>query len=190
MATALSSWIPSIASHEEESSDGNGTRWRLFDLLGRFRTASLVTRALTGELRARPMIVGLLDEPSEELGFLADRAAEVVAEIDADAQVTATFQDARHHVCWSGRAEIEHERYRVLRAWRPDMSAWFPEGPEDPRVVLIIVRPAWAEYWSAAVAASARRVIARATGTDPPVRGTARHGLVRFEVMPRDPTAW
>jgi general stress protein 26 len=168
-------------------------RHRLFELLRRFRSGSLVTRTAEGQMHARPMSVATLDDSAEELGFLVLADSDVAAEVTADPSVTVVFQDTRHHVCWSGRAEIERERYRVVHAWQPDVGAWFPEGPEDPRLVLLVVRGARAEYWSSSIVAGTLRALERAAGTggprEPKPESPTRHGVVDFE-LDTSPSGW
>jgi general stress protein 26 len=157
-------------------------RTRLFDLTRRFRTGSLVTRSPEGLVRARPMTLALLDASTEELGFLTSIDSDVLRDTAAEPMVGIVFQDARHHVAWSGRAYVDHERYRVTRAWQPELSRWFPDGPDDPRVVLLVVRAIRAEYWSASVVSGALRALGAAVASHDAVElEPARHGVVLFE---------
>lgn len=167
---------------EDEERLGDRRRHRLFELTGRFRAGNLVTRTTDGLLRSRPMTLVLLDAATEELGFLTSIDSEVAKDLASDPMVSVVFQDARHHVAWSGRAYVDQERYRVTRAWQPELSRWFPEGPEDPNVVLLVVRAIRAEYWSASVVTGALRALgvgASSMLTDVEEAPT-RHGVVVF----------
>jgi general stress protein 26 len=159
-------------------------RSRLFDLAARFHVGDLVTRAPDGILHARPMTVALLDPSAEELGFLSVVGADVVHEVSLDPTALVTFQNRRHHVVFSGRAHVDHERYRVARCWTADLEPYFPEGPDDPHLVLLVVRAIRAEYWSASALGVALQALGAAPSTvvrrgeDDP----RRHGVVTFEV--------
>ncbi|MFO0683952.1 MAG: pyridoxamine 5'-phosphate oxidase family protein [Sandaracinus sp.] len=168
----------------DDARDAWTQRVRLYDLLHRFRAGVLVTRARDGGASARPMLVASVDESSDELGFLTSEHAACVEEIEADARATVVFQDARHQLTWAGRARIERERYRILRAWRPELAAWVSSA-EDPELVLVIVRPQIARYWSTrpAVASAAVRALEwTGAATKPSSRHASTHyGEVRFE---------
>jgi len=166
---------------DEEEQLATRRRSRLFDLTRRFRVGNLVTRSPEGLVRARPMTLAMLDSSSEELGFLTTIDADVVHAAAADPMVAIVFQDSRHHVAWSGRAYVDHERYRIAHAWQPELSRWFPDGPDDPRIVLFVVRAIRAEYWSASVVSGALRALGANVSThgDSELEPT-RHGVVLF----------
>jgi len=167
---------------EDEERLSERCRHRLFELTGRFHAGNLVTHTADGLLQSRPMTLALLDAATEELGFLTLVDAEVAKDVANDPMVSVVFQDARHHVAWSGRAYVDHERYRVARAWQPELSRWFPEGPEDPHVVLLVVRAIRAEYWSASVVTGALRALGVATSAmlTEAEEAPTRHGVVVF----------
>jgi general stress protein 26 len=176
---------PATFGHVNERDDdeavASSRRGRLFDLTSRFRAGNLVTRSADGLLRARPMTVALLDASSEEIGFLTSSDAAVVQDVAQDPMVNVVFQDGRHHVAWSGRAQIDSERYRIARAWQPELARWFPDGPDDPRLVMLVVRAIRAEYWSASVVARAWRALGGANGTPTDAElDPMRHGVVLF----------
>lgn len=159
-------------------------RVRLYDLLRRFRSGVLVTRARDGGTSARPMLVAWLEESSDELGFLVTERAGCIAEIEADPRATVIFQDARHQLTWTGRARIVRERYRILRAWRPELAEWVSSA-EEPDLVLVVVHPEIARYWQSrpAVASAAARALewTGAAARPPRAHGATRYGEVRFE---------
>ncbi len=169
----------------DEVRDAWAQRARLYDLLRRFRAGVLVTRARDGGTSARPMLVASIDETSDELGFLATADAPCVEELDADPRTMAIFQDARHHLTWSGRARIVRERYRILRAWRRELEQWLPSADEAD-LVLIVVCPELARFWSGrpAVASAAARALDWTSHGPRRVLGATRYGEVRFELDP------
>lgn len=48
-----------------------------------------------------------------------------------------------HH----GRGEGQGERAKVAELWKEPFRVWYPGGKDDPRLVLIAVRPQEGEYW-------------------------------------------
>ena len=47
----------------------------------------------------------------------------------------------------SGGGQLVRDRREIDRLWNAMVKAWFPQGPEDPRVVLVRVELDHAEYW-------------------------------------------
>jgi len=48
-----------------------------------------------------------------------------------------------------GKAELVDDQVRKEAYFSPFVKAWFPDGVEDPRLILIKVTPEEAEYWDA-----------------------------------------
>ena len=70
----------------------------------------------------------------------------------------------------TGKAHIEDDRALRSAAWRKTDAVWWPGGPDDPNVCVLVVEPLTAELWdgpaSAAVAAY-ELAKARTTGAEP-----------------------
>jgi general stress protein 26 len=47
----------------------------------------------------------------------------------------------------SGTAQLVHDRNKIKELWKPVLKAWFPDGPDQPDVVLLKVKMTKAEYW-------------------------------------------
>jgi general stress protein 26/DNA-binding winged helix-turn-helix (wHTH) protein len=120
-------------------------RERLDELISRFDTAMLITVSLEGQPRARPMAI--LEHGADGSLCFATRADdEKRDEILQVPDVAVTMQDGGHYLSISGRAKL-------VTAPRPapdlplSVRPWFPEGSDDPRFVLIVVDPDYAEFW-------------------------------------------
>ncbi|MEO6579108.1 MAG: pyridoxamine 5'-phosphate oxidase family protein [Candidatus Limnocylindria bacterium] len=111
----------------------------------------MTTHALGGALHGRPMSNNGEVEYDGDSWFFAFGDSRKVREIEADAHVELAFIDTPNGT-WinvEGEAEIvrgEVERKRDL--WLDDLDRWFPEGPEDPNVVLIKVRARHIDAWA------------------------------------------
>ena len=46
-----------------------------------------------------------------------------------------------------GSAKIVTDRKKIDELWNPFVKVWFPEGKDDPELVLIKIAPHSAEYW-------------------------------------------
>ena len=130
------------------------TRAHFDELVASFETAMLVTRTRQGALRARPLTVAGLEEGS--LYFSTSLEAPKVQEIEADAHVVVTFQDAKRYASVSGTARLSRDRSLVERLWKDTWKVWFPKGKDDPTLAILIVRPTAAEYWDQSGASGLR----------------------------------
>lgn len=115
-------------------------------LLAEFETAMLVTRAQSGELRSRPMIIADL-EGDAELWFLTSIASGKIDEIAEESQVNVALAGPRAFVSISGVASVVGDPHLREKLWKESYRVWFPEGKDDPELTLIRVVPDTVEYW-------------------------------------------
>jgi general stress protein 26 len=153
---------------------GQAKTEHLKDLLESFDTAMLITHH--GEkLHARPMqVVGV--EGASTLWFVTSDRSPKAAEL-RDGRVSVTLQSKGRYVALSGTAELVHDRAKVDALWSASWMVWFPDGKEDPSLVLIRVEVADAELWDNAGSRGLRYAV------------NAVRGLLRHEVPPEVPGA-
>lgn len=118
----------------------------LYELLKDFSTAMLASRTLDNSLHARPMAVAEL-RPDAEAYFVTDARSPKVAEIEAHPDVLVTFQSSSEFATLYGTASVVRNRAEVDRLWKEPWRVWFPEGKDDPNLVLINVKPRSGEFW-------------------------------------------
>jgi len=119
---------------------------KLEDIMSSFDEAMLVTRDDSGAPRARPMRV-VKRGPHGDLWFATASDSPKMDELDADPRVAVTLQSGGAFVSLTGTARIVRDRGRIDEVWSAPMKAWFPEGKDDPNLVLLQVRANLAEYW-------------------------------------------
>ena len=120
---------------------------KLYELLRHFSTAMLVTHDRAGSLRARPMALVEV-ESSCRLWFITSDETAKTHEIEKNTQVLVVCQDKEIcHLSINGHAHLEKDRSHLDRIWRESFRVWFPEGKDDPSIVLIAVDPLDGEYW-------------------------------------------
>jgi general stress protein 26 len=120
---------------------------KLVELLKQFSTAMLITHEEGHRLRARPMAIADIDEDGT-IWFLSAEDTEKVHEIIHDTHVHLALQkDHAIYLSINGHATLVHDRAKVDEIWKESYKVWFPEGKDDPSIVLISVRPEDAEYW-------------------------------------------
>ena len=133
---------------------GESERQHLKDLLESFDTAMLITRHGERE-HARPMAIASV-EGENTLWFATLQDAPKSDEIRQDAHASATLQSSGRYVALSGTASLVDDRARIHELWRPTWKAWFPNGKDDPNLVLIRLSVKNAEFWDNAGAKGIR----------------------------------
>lgn len=121
------------------------------ELIKDIDVAMLVTETGDGSLRSRPMVTQATDFDGD-LWFFTDHDSAKVLEIQADRHVNVSYADPRSQkfISVSGIAELSTDRQKIKEIWNPYAKAWFPDGPDDPRLALLRVHPTSAEYWDSA----------------------------------------
>lgn len=122
------------------------TREQLIDLLEDFSTGMLVTRALNGDLRSRPMQLARSDDDGT-LYFAASSESAKADEIHAQPEVNVVFQGDSQYLSISGKAKLLDDRALIDELYAADWKIWFPEGKDDPQLRILEVEPRRGEYW-------------------------------------------
>ena len=110
------------------------------------RLAMLTTRDPFGTLISRPMALQEV-EFDGDLWFFAERNSRKVQHITANPQVNVSTSGSSSWVSLTGHAVVVDDLEKKRQLWNAVVEAWFPDGPEDPDVVLLRVDAASAEYW-------------------------------------------
>jgi general stress protein 26 len=119
---------------------------KLNELLKKFRFAMLTTRAQDGTLTAHPLTVQET-EFDGDLWFVISRQASAVQHIRLDPTVGVSFSTSDSWLSLAGTAHVIEDDAKLKEQWNAGLKAWFPEGPEDPDVVLLKVDTHSGEYW-------------------------------------------
>ena len=121
---------------------------RFAECLDEFDNAMLVTER-DDELRARPMAIADRTDRGR-LWFFTSADSGKLDELDDNPNVAAAMQSERRYLSISGRAKIHRDRARIDDLWSEIQRVWYPEGKDDPRLVLLELEPTYAEYWDTA----------------------------------------
>jgi len=122
-----------------------GTR-KVAELLKEERIAVFTTTAPDGTLMSRPMAMQEV-EFDGDLWFFAARDSRKVTHVTAHPQVNVATVGSGSWVSLTGTASVVDDLAKKKDLWNAVVEAWFPNGPEDPEVVLLRVDAASAEYW-------------------------------------------
>lgn len=155
---------------------------KLHGLLSDFSTVMLITMVGPDGCHARPMAVALVDD-NADLWLFTSRDSEKVREIETDSRVQIHGQNGwKNCVVLTGRATVVADRDLIREIWEPSFEAWFPEGAEDPNIVLIHVTNEQAEYWDNTGTNQFRYIYqslkALVNGTTPAIKEGEQHGNV------------
>jgi len=141
--------------------------WQIIEKVG----VCMLTTRIKGGLRARPL-EARPDRDLDRLLFVTDVHSAKHDEIECWPEVGLVFIDHadKAYLSISARARIVNDPELRAAAWRNNDAVWWPGGPNDPNVCVLVVEPAIAELWdgpSSAAVVAHEFAKARATGTEP-----------------------
>jgi len=121
---------------------------KIRDLIKGIRIAMLTTVEEDGGLRSRPMATQK-EEFDGELWFFTSDETPKVGEIRKDRRVNLSYADPddNRYVSLSGTARVVRDKEKARELWNPALKAWFPQGVDEPDLVLLNVQVEKAEYW-------------------------------------------
>lgn len=115
------------------------------------KVAMLTTVEAGGILHARPMAAQ--QTPFDgDLWFFTGKDTATVHDVERDDRVNVTYAatDDGRWVSVFGLAEVTRDKQKAQDLWDPIYKPWFPNGLDDPDLVLLKVNVAQAEYWDTA----------------------------------------
>lgn len=123
---------------------------KLADVMKHVEFCMMTTVAMTGRLHSRPMSNNKDVEWDGDTWFFAQADSSQVQEIARNPNVNLGYArpDKMVFVSLTGEASIVNDLAKKKELWYKALDFWFPNGPEDPAVVLIHVDGQYAYYWS------------------------------------------
>jgi general stress protein 26 len=130
--------------------DEFAAREQLWSLIKDIKFGMLTTRHADGRLRSRPMTTqnSHLDQDAK-LWFFMSRLGEAAAELQADPSVCMVYADtgSDSYVSVSGTARVSNDKAKKQELWSPLAKAWFPQGIDDPDLLLVRIDIVDADCW-------------------------------------------
>jgi general stress protein 26 len=147
-------------------------------LLAGFDTAMLVTRTPGDAIRARPLSIA--EQSGDGMLYFATAVESgKVHDLEHDARVAVVLQGTGKYLSLSGEAHLQRDRVVIRQLWSEAWRVWFPNGPDDPSLCLVVFEPHEADYWDAAGATRLKYFFEMAkayvTHTRPGSDGDERH---------------
>lgn len=123
----------------------HGDLKELSELLDAMEIAFLTTLGQDGHMRSRPMQLQRHD-PDGTLWFATSLESHKCEDLRQEPRCCVAFLESSTYVSIAGRAELVKDPDLIRQMWRPTWRGWFPEGPEEPELVLLKVVPEHVEY--------------------------------------------
>jgi general stress protein 26 len=99
---------------------------------------------------SRPMTTIKVDEECR-IWFFSNADSHKNAQIEHDNRVELLYDDLKNSefLAVHGTAEILVNEQKCMELWNETAQNWFPSGPEDPELTIIIVTPHYSHHWFA-----------------------------------------
>jgi general stress protein 26 len=100
------------------------------------------------EAHTRPM-TALLDGEVGPIWFFTARDTSIVEALAEGSRAIATFASKDHSLFAAvhGDLRIDNDRAVIDRLWNPFVAAWYEEGKDDPKLVLLRFDAGEAQIW-------------------------------------------
>lgn len=121
---------------------------KINELVKDIRIAMLTTMDTDGQLHSRPM--GNMEKEFDgSVWFFTKKDSPKIHSIESDSHVNLAYSNPKQqaYISMAGKATVVDDKAKMKELWSPFLKAWFPEGLEDPSLILISVDVESAQYW-------------------------------------------
>jgi general stress protein 26 len=121
---------------------------KLGEIIDDIDIAMLTTKAADGSLVSRPLHTLKLDSRGDIIFFTAAKSHKV-EELTDDHGVNLAYADKGESIYVSirGRARLDRDQEIINELWSPAHKIFFPDGKDDPNLMVLRVRVRDASYW-------------------------------------------
>ena len=126
-----------------------------------------VMLGLKGSGYTRPM-TAQVDE-DRQIYFFASRDEELVKGLAQSARALATYASKGHDLFATveGQLTVDNDRDKIDRLWSPMVSAWYEDGKDDPKLVLLRFDAGSADIWEASAGSAVKAAFLKVIGRRP-----------------------
>ncbi|WP_019142008.1 pyridoxamine 5'-phosphate oxidase family protein [Noviherbaspirillum massiliense] len=123
---------------------------KVAEMVKDIKFAMMTTEGMDGTLRSRPMATMQMDAAGC-LWFFTRLSSLKVEEAERHHEINLSYSrpDKQDYLSISGSAEIVRDKDKMKELWSPWVKPWFPNGLDDPDLILMRIRIDDAEYWDA-----------------------------------------
>jgi len=118
----------------------------LNEIMSSERICMLVTTTADGRLHAHPMTTQETEYDGSSW-FLAKQSSETVRDLRSRPSVNVSYSGKSSWLSIAGTASVVDDPAKKAELWNTFTEAWFPDGRDDPDVVVVRVAGESAEYW-------------------------------------------
>ncbi len=126
-------------------------REKLWELIKDIRFAMITHRHEDGSLHACPMTTANREGMNEDkhLYFLLGKDSDLsrCLQHSSDINISYADPDKGSYVSISAKVSVSDDLAIKEKFYGPMAKAWFPDGPNDPNLQILIARVDFAEYW-------------------------------------------
>jgi general stress protein 26 len=140
----------------------------VWDMMKAIDYCMLVTSSGDG-IRSRPMS-SIVRQDEDAIYFITEAESEKVSDVQNHDEVLLNYSNgSSQFVSAMATARISRDRALIKRLWNVGAQAFWPEGPDTAKVVIITASPHAAEYWDSpsGVISAAKMAIALVRRTTP-----------------------
>lgn len=131
--------------------DSSNPRETLWELIKDIRFAMITHQHEDGQLHACPMTTANEEGMNEaqNLYFLVNRTSDLAHCVARAPQVNLAYADTDkdRYVSIAATAHLSDDMALKEQLFNPMAKSWFPEGPTDPNLTILVARADQAEYW-------------------------------------------
>src|SRR5688572_16420532 len=96
----------------------------------------------------RPMATQTIDDDGTFWFFsMAENRINEEVQQNPRVQLIYMLPESSEYLSVVGQASLLRDRAKIEELWTPSAKTWFPEGKDDPRLLLIAFQPAGGQYW-------------------------------------------
>lgn len=129
----------------DERMSTSEVREKLWKAIEDHRTGML---GLTDARQHFQPMTAFVEPEAGAIWFFASRGNDLMeAAGTGNADVMFTFQSKDLYACLEGRLTLDTDRERIDRFWNPSVAAWYPDGKDDPDLVMFRMDLSDAAVW-------------------------------------------
>jgi general stress protein 26 len=123
---------------------------KVIELIRGIRIALLTTLDHEGRFHTRPLET-LQADCDGTLWFFTDWHSPKASELQQDVRVSLGYANPAKdtYIAISGAGRLFRDPERAKQLWSMGQRAYYPDGPEDPRLAVLRIQTERAEYWIA-----------------------------------------
>ncbi|MEC5217113.1 general stress protein 26 [Actimicrobium sp. GrIS 1.19] len=120
-----------------------------FEKISDIKFTMLITHDADGEMQARPFTTQAAGREGA-VWFFARTDTAAVRDIGTSDKVLLCYTDTEkgRFIAAAGRATLSHDRALIEEFWEPAYQTFFPQGIDDPALVLLRIAIDHADIWN------------------------------------------